>query len=446
MQQNGAHASPAAVARAAPAAGQEGQPQPEQPPPQVPLHLPPVVQQQQQEQQQPDIEYWFSEEDGDDADWEGEEWEAGAMAAERVRLGASGQLHYMPRRCFCTLLGWRVRTSQRPASHVCVWLVGADLPDEVDLHGELDSDTDDVSEDIGDEWSESELEELDEWEEFVHQQADALSASSEEPEVEQQGAQALARATAGRSFHAHPAAYHVPSENHHFQSADARCVASSAASPGGALLAAVFDRDGVAAYRLPPAGEVGCLGLSQPPAVRLGGFQAARDIYSLAFSPDARFLAAGGDAGVVTIYTLDPRAPPRPPLHPCSPLNFSGLIYFYTPLQPPGPAPPPAQQQGQGQQPPGGGGGAGGRGEQQPLGVSEAAGPSGHGSNEQGPASLLQSHQLRDAEEALLVRVEGVASRRAPAALHGRQAGRRAWRAGMAGWVCGSWGPAWRGD
>jgi hypothetical protein len=51
--------------------------------------------------------------------------------------------------------------------------------------------------------------------------------------------------------------------------------------------------------------------LPQPPAVRLGGFQGLRDLYSLALSPDARWLAAGGEGGLLAFYSIDPTAPPR---------------------------------------------------------------------------------------------------------------------------------------
>ena len=145
---------------------------------------------------------------------------------------------------------------------------------------------------------------------------------------------------------------------HHFQSADALCAVDLPAAAGGGILAATFDAHGVAAWLLPPAaamqtqglGQVGgwawllvaarvttstfqpaqppgavdcsCLHVSakmsvfpplrlQPAAVRLGGFQAPRDIFSMALSPDGRFIATGGEAGVLAIYSVHPGAPLR---------------------------------------------------------------------------------------------------------------------------------------
>jgi hypothetical protein len=145
----------------------------------------------------------------------------------------------------------------------------------------------------------------------------------------------------------------------HFQSADALAVAALPPERGGGLLAATYDVHGVAAWRLPAAGAVQALGPAQPPAVRLGGFQGLRDLYSLALSPDARWLAAGGEGGLLAFYSIDPTAPPRPE-GPRRALDLSdGSNYFYTPLLVPGLAEGlaaakerRAREQGQGQGPP----------------------------------------------------------------------------------------------
>lgn len=60
-----------------------------------------------------------------------------------------------------------------------------------------------------------------------------------------------------------PAACRSPScSSHHFQSADALSVVQLSASAGGGLLAATFDSEGLAAWRLPAAGSVEKLGVA----------------------------------------------------------------------------------------------------------------------------------------------------------------------------------------
>lgn len=155
--------------------------------------------------------------------------------------------------------------------------------------------------------------------------------SSQEPEDEAERSTQLAEATSGRAFHAEPAAHAVASDSFHFQSADALALAEL---PGGDLLAATFDRSGVAVWRLP--GSLESLGpAAAPAAVRLGGFEAPTDraTYTLALSPCGRWVAAGGDAGAIAIYSVDHCAPPRPPLPPGR-LRVSGQMWHYTPLQP----------------------------------------------------------------------------------------------------------------
>eukprot|EP00887_Chlorella_sp_A99_P007867 scaffold20.g7867.t1 len=242
--------------------------------------VPPADQQEQQQQQLQDIHYWFSSDDEEDDEWD------------------------------------------------------HDLPDELDDDDFEAEDFEDWEEEEEEEEEEEDEEDLDGWQAWVEVQADALSVSSDEPEEEAAAAVALAAATAGRAFAPAPAAYAVPTASNHFQSADALAVAEPA--PDGSLLAAVFDREGVAAYRLPPPSSLACRAPARPPAARLGGFQAPRDVYALALSPCGRFIAAGGDAGLLAVYAVDATAPPRPPRggEPRAP----GVLYFYTPLNDPAPA------------------------------------------------------------------------------------------------------------
>ncbi|KAI3437592.1 hypothetical protein D9Q98_000045 [Chlorella vulgaris] len=132
------------------------------------------------------------------------------------------------------------------------------------------------------------------------------------------------------------AAYAIPTHRAHFQAADALAVArlppNTATGSSGGVLAATLEAQGVAAWLLPAAGEVGRLGpASEPAAVRLGGFQILRDVYSIAISPDCRYIASGGEGGLLTLYSLDPSAPPRP-LVPSQCPSMSTHDYFYTPL------------------------------------------------------------------------------------------------------------------
>lgn len=53
-----------------------------------------------------------------------------------------------------------------------------------------------------------------------------------------------------------------PCSVHHFQSADALAVTELPPSSGGGLLAAAFDREGVAVWQLPAAGAVASLGVA----------------------------------------------------------------------------------------------------------------------------------------------------------------------------------------
>lgn len=45
--------------------------------------------------------------------------------------------------------------------------------------------------------------------------------------------------------------------------------------------------------------------------MRLGGFQAVRDIYSAALSPCGRWLATGCEGGLLALYSVNPAAPHR---------------------------------------------------------------------------------------------------------------------------------------
>ena len=125
--------------------------------------------------------------------------------------------------------------------------------------------------------------------------------------------------------------FSVTTDSFHFQSADALALAEL---PGGDLLAATFDRSGVATWRLPAPGALQSLGLAALPAERLGGFEAGLALdcamYTVALSPCRRWLAAGGENGAIAVYSLDSAAPPRPPLPPGK-QRVTGVIFHYTP-------------------------------------------------------------------------------------------------------------------
>lgn len=200
------------------------------------------------------------------------------------------------------------------------WLDGSDDEDLLDLEeGDEGEDEDEMwDEDEEGGWS------------------DAASQSSEEPVQLDQALQRLAAQTEGRHFCPGWAAYPIPTITEHFQSADALSTVELPASHGsgsrrGGILAATFDAQGVAAWLLPSMGDVQSMGMSQPGAVRLGGFQAPRPVYSIAASPDGRHIATGGDSGLLTIYSLDASAPPRPSV-PAGRVGLTGLNYFFTPL------------------------------------------------------------------------------------------------------------------
>lgn len=73
------------------------------------------------------------------------------------------------------------------------------------------------------------------------------------------------RAGADRPSSPLPAACLPGPSAHHFQSADALSTVDlpASAAGGGGILAATFDLEGVAVWRLPPAGGVSSLGFSQ---------------------------------------------------------------------------------------------------------------------------------------------------------------------------------------
>ena len=60
----------------------------------------------------------------------------------------------------------------------------------------------------------------------------------------------------------------------------------------------------------PPGRPPACLP-AQPAALRMGGFQTLGAVYSLGLSPDARWIATGGEGGMLALYSLDLSAPPR---------------------------------------------------------------------------------------------------------------------------------------
>lgn len=94
----------------------------------------------------------------------------------------------------------------------------------------------------------------------------AAAAAVAAADMEQASASELAAATAGRYMEDCCAVYSIPTAHYHFQSADALALAPGfgGGGPGAPLLLATFDKQGVAAWVVPPAGAAPAAGPVRP--------------------------------------------------------------------------------------------------------------------------------------------------------------------------------------
>jgi hypothetical protein len=165
---------------------------------------------------------------------------------------------------------------------------------------------------------------------------DISEASTLEPQEEADACDQASEITRNRHLLHPPNGYMLPSFTFHFQSADAVAVSADPFCPGANLIA-TMESDGVLLFRMPAVGEMTQIG--GPPQVMkyLGGFESpSLSAYSMEISPNGRYLLAGGDEGSLEIYSIDSRAPQRPPVPKTVVDDMSEeQPFFYLPIIPP---------------------------------------------------------------------------------------------------------------